>query len=230
MQVLMLRLHNSFLITIFEPFGFRRVFLFKLDIKHIQMKIFLVALLVFFFEKALAQSSGDTLTRYDKSIKYLTEHNSELKNKWLSLFSGSNKRDYKKKIGKEFKYKISSIICFLPILIFKDEINNLDSITGHQILEVKEPSIYLTRFGFNSFTSNYLLDKRFTDTITSVEEGMFIISLSKPINNYLIAEISGHVARLKRCDVKIMGRTMWMLFIFSKEEQLIRVYYSYFDR
>ena len=159
----------------------------------------------------------------------ISENKDELKVKWLSLFKGSTKREYKKRIGKEFIYKVSPTICFLQILSFS-EIERLDSITFHTITEINEPNVYLSKFWFNSFTSDYFLDKRFSDTITSVPQGTFVITFSKPVNNYILAEITGHPLRLKQCDVKIMGRSMWMLFLFSKDEQLIKVNYSYVDR
>jgi hypothetical protein len=172
----------------------------------------------------------DTLGRYLIASDYLNSHRLELNKQWIELFKGKNKRYYKSELGNEFNFKVSSVICFLPILIFKDEIFNLDTITHHTKPEIEEPSIYNGKYLFNSFVSEYLLDVKIADTIKEISPHTFVVTFSKPINNYLMAEITMNPKRLSLGDPKILGRTMWMIFVFSTNESLNKVYYSYYDR
>lgn len=191
---------------------------------------FVWLLIIVFSNNAVAQVTPDTMRRYVSAAKYLRTNENELNEKWMGLFKGGEKKLYKSRIGKEFKYKISPMICFLPILIFKDEVGKLDSITHHSRVEIEEPSVYNGRYLFNSFISEYLFENKLADTNEVVLPNTFIVNFSKPINNYLIAEITMNPKRLNQCDVKVLGRTMWMIFIFLADESLNKVYYSYYDR
>jgi hypothetical protein len=192
--------------------------------------IILLCVSVIFWSSLFAQI--DTSERFMKAAEYLRSNKEELKTEWLKLFSGSAKRLYKKRIGKQFEFRISPRMYWSPILVFKDEVEHLDTLTKLSKLEISEPQVYSRRYGFEPFNSTYLINMVNADTskYDSLIPHKFSVYFSKPVNNFLLAAVDGWDERIATPNSKRYGRSMFILFIFRKDESLEKVFYSYVDR
>jgi len=197
---------------------------------NIRIYISLVKISILLSLKGVSQDQFDSLSMYKTAIDYVKNNRTELNTQWWSLFKKRQKKNNQIYGKVKMNFVISPRLCFRPILIFRDNISKLDSITHHTTEEINNHSLYESKYWFDSFVSDYI-DSNVSphDKCLKDSSNTLIITFSKPVNNYLIAEVCAEKERFDKCYVRIWGRSLWIIFIFSSKNLLKKVYFSYVD-
>ncbi len=179
--------------------------------------------------RAAGQNLPDSSSRYVQAIHYMESNHQLIKKKRINLYAKKYQKTEKERLANGFSLVVSPLVCYMPILVFKDQIPNLDTITRHTNEEINNPRLYFNRFGYESFNSDFLTNIFRSQDTANDSGAKLYVNFSKPCNNYVLAEITTNKKRLDQCTLKMMGRTLWLLFVYSNEERLKEVYFGYLD-
>lgn len=170
-------------------------------------QIIIFVLLIGFFSITYGQGSIDD--KYLVSLIYL-KSNKNAVSKIKKTFSYLTKKK-----DKCIDFNVSDQISFLPILFFGDQLEKQDIGIAFEL--VKDRNLYKEKFNFETYSLPYLKE------LIDRSDSRLILTFSKPIDNYLIAEFLD--SELNISDIK-MGHALQFLFKFSEEGLIEKVLYA----
>jgi hypothetical protein len=191
----------------------------------------LLSALIILAGKGRAQM--DTLKQYNEAVKYLSQNTKKIRQEWRAILTKYEKKAYKKSNGKDFKYLLSEQICFYDLIAFSkeaaDQKNGID--VPSQLFDDNSfivPADYDKMYGFTSYRLK-LVDCPLChdENLSSVKKETMVINFSRPVNNYMIAVLSPFQERLRRCNIRMQGRVLLMLFVYNRDATLQDVHFTY---
>lgn len=171
------------------------------------MIIFLV-----FFNHLLISQSADTTKMYREAIEFIDKKRDTLKQFWANELT--YKKDKNKFLKQDFNFCLSKFICFKSPVQFPKYFQ-----------DISEISIDTNRVAsFEPYESDLIKSSKFYDTIPKSSGSVFVVNFSKPVNNFLLGEISLSQIKLLRCSNKFQAETIRLIFIYDETQNLLRVH------
>jgi len=179
-------------------------------------------------QKGIGQLNNDSVLRYKQAAQYFSTNRKTVQEKWISMFDDNKKRKaYYEKSRKEFNLIITNSICFQQIFHFKKQISDSNIFVNHTYEELNNLQTYENKFYYEPYISDALSEITNSDSLSKIDTEYFSIKFSKPLNNYLIAEVSDSPLSLKYCHVPFRGEVLHVLFLFDKKNILEKVLFSH---